>query len=51
MPKVQKTPSLSSLPGNDLNILSEGWSHHAAGTRDLVIQLLGHYGPPFSECG
>ena len=44
MPKVRKTPSLSSLPGNDLNIPSEGWSHHA-------IQLLGHYGPSFSECG
>jgi hypothetical protein len=51
MPKVQKTPSLSSLPRNDLNISSEGWSHHTMGTRDLVIQLLGHYGPPFSECG
>jgi hypothetical protein len=51
IPKVRKTPSLSSLPRNDLNILSEGWSHHTTGTRDLVIQLLGHYGPPFSECG
>jgi hypothetical protein len=45
MPKVRKTPSLSSLPRNDLNIPSEGWSHHAAGT------LLGHYGPLFGECG
>jgi hypothetical protein len=51
MPKVRKTLSLSSLPGNDLNIPSEGWSHHAMGTRDLAIQLLGHYGPPLSECG
>src|SRR5688500_3942043 len=50
MPKVRKTPSLSSLPRNDLNIPSKGWSHYATGTRDLVIQLLGHYGPPFSEC-
>jgi hypothetical protein len=51
MPKVRKTPSLSSLSRNDLNILSERWSHHTTGTRDLVIHLLGHNGPPFSGCG
>jgi hypothetical protein len=51
MSKVRKTPSLSSLSRNDLNIPSERWSHHTMGTRDLVIQLLGHYGPPFSGCG
>jgi hypothetical protein len=51
MPKVRKTPSLSSLSINDLNIPSERWSHHTTGTRDLVIHLFGHYGPPFSECG
>ena len=48
MPKVRKTPSLSSLSRNDLNIPSERWSHHTTGTRDLVIHLPGHYGPPFS---
>jgi hypothetical protein len=46
-----KTPSFSSLPRNDLNIPREWWSYHTTGTRDLVIQLLGHHGPPFSECG
>jgi hypothetical protein len=51
MPKVRKTPSLSSLSRNDLNIPSERWSHHTTGTRDLVVHLLGHYGPPFSGCG
>jgi hypothetical protein len=51
MSKVQKTPSLSSLSRNDLNIPSERWSHHAAGTLDLVIRLLEHYGPMFSGCG
>jgi hypothetical protein len=51
MPKVRKRPSLSSLSRNDLNIPSERWSHHTTGTRDLVIHLLGHYGPPFSGCG
>jgi hypothetical protein len=51
MPKVRKTPSLSSFSRNDLNILSERRSHHTTGTRDLVILLLGHYGPPFSGCG
>jgi hypothetical protein len=51
MPKVRKTPSLSSLSRNDLNIPSERWSHHTTGTRDLVIRLLGHYRPPFSGCG
>jgi hypothetical protein len=50
MPKVQKTPSLSSLSRNDLNIPSERWSQHTAGMLDLVIRLLGHYGPPFSGC-
>jgi hypothetical protein len=50
MPNVRKTPSLSSLSRNDLNIPSEGWSQHTTGTRDLVIHLLGHYGPPFSGC-
>jgi hypothetical protein len=48
--KGPKTPSLSSLSRNDLNILSERWSHHTMGTRDLVIHLLGHYGPSFSGC-
>jgi hypothetical protein len=43
--------SLSSLSRNDLNIPSERWSHHTMCTRDLVIHLLGHYGPPFSGCG
>jgi hypothetical protein len=51
MPKVRKTPSVSSLSRNDLNILSVRWSHHTTGTRDLVILLLVHYGPPFSGCG
>jgi hypothetical protein len=51
MPKVRKTPSLSSLSRNDLNIPSARWSHHITGTRDLVIRLLAHYGPPFSGCG
>jgi hypothetical protein len=51
MPKVQKTPSLSSLPKNDLNIPSVRWSHHTTGTLDLVIRLLAQYGPPFSGCG
>jgi hypothetical protein len=51
MPKVRKTPSLSSLSRNDLNIPSEGRSQHTTGTRDLMIHLLGHYGPPFSGCG
>jgi hypothetical protein len=51
MPKVRKTPSLSSLSRNDLNILSARWSHHTTGTRDLVIHLLTHYGPPFSGWG
>jgi hypothetical protein len=51
MPKVRKTPSLSSLSRNDLNIPGERWSHHTTGTHDLVIHLLGHYGPPFSGCG
>jgi hypothetical protein len=51
MPKVRKTPSLSSLSRNDLNIPSVRWSHHTTGTRDLVIRLLAHYGPPFSGCG
>jgi hypothetical protein len=48
MPKVQKTPSLSSLSRNDLNIPSVRWSHHTTGTHDLVVRLLAHYGPPFS---
>jgi hypothetical protein len=51
MPKVRKTPSLSSLSRNDLNIPSVMWSHHTMGMRDLVIRLLAHYGPPFSGCG
>jgi hypothetical protein len=51
MSKVRKTPSLSSLSRNDLNIPSARWSHHKTGTRDLVIRLLAHYGPPFSGCG
>ena len=51
MPKVRKTPSLSSLSRNDLNIPSERQSHHTTGMRDLVIHLLGHHGPPFSGCG
>jgi hypothetical protein len=50
MPKVRKTPFLSSLSRNDLNIPSERWSHHTTGTRDLVIHPLGHYGPPFCGC-
>jgi hypothetical protein len=51
MPKVRKTPSLSSLSRNDLNIPSVRWSHHTMGTRDLVIRLLAHYGPPLSGYG
>jgi hypothetical protein len=51
MPKVRKTPSLSSLPRNDLNISSARRSHHKTGTLDLVIRLLAQYGPPFSGCG
>jgi hypothetical protein len=51
MPKVQKTPSLSSLSRNDLNIPSVRRSHHRTGTRNLVIRLLRHYGPPLSGCG
>jgi hypothetical protein len=51
MPKVRKTPSLSSLSRNDLNIPSARWSHHTTGTRDLVIHLLAHYGPLFNGCG
>jgi hypothetical protein len=51
MLKVRKTPSLSSLSRNNLNIPSVRWSHHTTGTRDLVIRLLAHYGPPFSGCG
>jgi hypothetical protein len=50
MPKVRKTPSLSSLLRNDLNIPSARWSHHRTGTHDLVILLLAPCGPPFSEC-
>jgi hypothetical protein len=46
-----KTPSLSSLSRNDLNIPSVRWSRHTTGMHDLVIRLLAHYGPPFSECG
>jgi hypothetical protein len=46
-----KTPSLSSLSRNNLNIPSLRWSHHTTGTRDLVILLLAHFGPPFSGCG
>ena len=34
-----------------LNILSARWSHYTTGTRDLVIHLLAHCGPPFSGCG
>jgi hypothetical protein len=49
MPKVRKTPSLSSLSRNDLNIPSARWSHHRTGTHDLVILLLAPCGPPFSE--
>jgi hypothetical protein len=49
MPKVRKTPSLSSLSRNDLKIPSAKWSHHRAGTHDLVILLLAPCGPPFSE--
>jgi hypothetical protein len=33
-----------------LNIPSARWSHHTTGTRDLVIHLLAHCGPPFSGC-
>jgi hypothetical protein len=51
MPKVQKTPSLSSLPRNDLNIPSVRRSHYTTGTLDLMIRLLAQYGPPFSGCG
>ena len=51
MPKIRKTPSLSSLPRNDHKISSARWSHHAAGTRVLAIHLLGFCGPPFSGCG
>ena len=51
MPKVRKTPSLSSLSRNDLNIPSVRWSHHTTGMHDLVIRLLTHYGPLFSGCG
>jgi hypothetical protein len=50
MPKVRKTPSLSSLSRNDLNIPSTRWSHHRTGTHNLVILLLAPCGPPFSEC-
>jgi hypothetical protein len=50
MPKVRKTPSLSSLSRNNLNIPSVRWSHHMTGTRGLVVRLLAHYGPPFSGC-
>jgi hypothetical protein len=46
-----KNTFLSSLSRNDLNIPSARWSHHTTGTRDLVIRLLAHYGPPFSGCG
>jgi hypothetical protein len=46
-----KTPSLSSLPRNDLNILSVRRSHHKTGTLDQVIRFLAQYGPPFSGCG
>jgi hypothetical protein len=42
---------MSSLPGNDHNIPSMKWSHHATGTRVLAIHLLGFCGPSFSECG
>jgi hypothetical protein len=51
MPKVRKTPSLSSLSRNDINISIVKWSHHTIGMHDLVIRLLAHYGPPFSGCG
>jgi hypothetical protein len=34
-----------------LNIPSARWSHHTIGTRDLVIQLLVHCGPPSSGRG
>jgi hypothetical protein len=34
-----------------LNIPSARRSHHMTGTRDLVIHLLAHCGPPFSGCG
>jgi hypothetical protein len=34
-----------------LNIPSVRWSHHMSGTRDLVIHLFVHCGPPFSGCG
>jgi hypothetical protein len=51
MPKVRKTPSLSSLPRNDLNIPSVRWSHQTTGMHDLVVRLLTHYGPPLSGCG
>jgi hypothetical protein len=44
-------PKNTSLSRNDLNIPSARWSHHTTGTRDLVIRLLAHYGPPFSGCG
>jgi hypothetical protein len=50
MSKVRKTPSLSSLSRNDLNILSVRWSQHTTGMCGLVIRLLAHYGPPFSGC-
>jgi hypothetical protein len=50
MPKVRKTPSLSSLSRNDLNIPSVRWSHHRTDTHDLVILLFAPCGPPFSEC-
>jgi hypothetical protein len=46
-----KTPSLSSLPRNDLNIPSARQSHHRTSSLDLVISLLGQYGLPFSGCG
>jgi hypothetical protein len=49
MPKVRKTPSLSSLSRNDLNIPSARWSHHKMGTHNLVILLLVPSGPLFSE--
>jgi hypothetical protein len=51
MPKVRKTPSLSLLSRNNLNISSARWSHHTTGTCDLVIHPLAPYGPPFSGCG
>jgi hypothetical protein len=34
-----------------LNILIARWSHHTMGTRDLMIHLLTHCGPPFSGYG